>query len=349
MDGKFKLGFFESESWQEDFIKNKASQLGAKVDFYFFKEKLDCDLIESKPDLIKDLDLISVFICSKIDRKILENFSGLKFITTRSTGFDHIDLDACAQKSVVVSFVPHYGDNTVAEWTFGLILNLARKIYLAIDQIKESGSYNLDNLQGQDIKNRTLGVIGTGRIGKEVIKIAKGFSMNVIAYDLYPDQASAQTLGFSYREKLEDVLAQADIITLHAPLSEKTFHLINQANIGLIKKGALIVNTARGALIETDALVKALDENIVAGAALDVLEEEGVVKDEMAILAFGHPEEHNLRVALEDHLLMKMPNVLITPHNAFNSKEALIRILQTTIDNIDAFIQGKPINIVPKK
>jgi D-lactate dehydrogenase len=223
---------------------------------------------------------------------------------------------------------------------------LTRKTYQAIDQIKESGSFLLDGLRGVDIKGKTLGVVGTGRIGKEMIKIAKGFGMEVVAYDPMPDDNFAAAAGFRYMS-FENLLRTADIISFHCPCSEKTRHLINKESIGFIKKGAYLVNTARGPIIETDALVEALRSGILAGAGLDVLEEEGETKDELAFLTSAHPKEDDLRIMLENHILMKMPNVLITPHNAFNSQEALERILRTTLDNIRGFIAGKPVNLVP--
>ena len=332
-----KIGFFELEGWEKDVILKRFPD----AEVYLSEDKINPLNLPKE----NDFEIISVFTNSRIDKKVLEHFPNLKFITTRSTGFDHIDVKASVAKGIKVAYVPGYGSNTVAEFTFGLILNLTRKIYHAIDQVKETGSFSLDNLRGIDIKGRTLGVIGTGHIGKEVIKIAKGFSMEVVATDLYPNEEFARETGFLYMT-LEELLKRSDVITIHCPYNKETHHLINKENVNLIKKGAFLVNTARGGIIETEALVEALQRRILAGAGLDVLEEEGKVKEELNLLTETQPEENTLRAMLYNHILMEMPNVLITPHNAFNSQGALERILRTTIENINAFKEGKPVNLV---
>lgn len=334
-----KIGFFEVEAWEQEGIK---AALGSSGELYFSQNKIDEDNL---PEL-KDLDVISIFVNSKITPKVLEALPSLKFIATRSTGYDHIDLQSCKAKGVQVAFVPSYGINTVAEQAFGLILNLTRKMYWAINQIKEREQFDYKGLQGIDLKGKTLGVIGTGKIGKESINIGQGFGMNIVAYDAYPDADYAKQKGFEY-VSLDDLLAKADIITIHAIYNEGTHHLINTGNISKIKKGAYLVNTARGAIVETKALVDALESGILAGAGLDVLEEEGEIKDEMHFLSLGHPQAEKLQNVLYDHMLMRMPNVLITPHNAFNTKEALERINQTSIDNIKGFLETKPVNLIP--
>ncbi|HCM36547.1 MAG: hypothetical protein A3J30_02785 [Candidatus Wildermuthbacteria bacterium RIFCSPLOWO2_02_FULL_47_9c] len=332
-----KIAFFELEGWEELIIKQ---ELGPH-EFYFSSE----ELTELKLPAERNFDVISVFMDSRITKKTLEQFPNLKGIATRSTGYDHIDLAAARQRGVTVSSVPGYGSNTVAEFAFGLILNLTRKIYQAIDQIKETKSFSLTGLRGIELKGKTLGIVGTGRIGREMVGIAEGFEMNVIASDPSPDDALAKEKGFRY-VSLEDLLSQADIISLHCPYTKATHHLINQKNIALVKRGAYLVNTARGGIIETQAIIEGLQEGILAGAALDVLEEEGEIKDELEFLSRGQAQADRLMVMLQNHALMKMPNVLVTPHNAFNSQEALERILRTTIENIRGFLKGKPLNVV---
>lgn len=332
-----KLAFFELEGWEEKIIREKFPN----DEIFLSKEKLN----ESNLPAQNDFEVISIFVNSPITEKVLAHFPNLKFLTTRSTGFDHIDLAACKKRGILAAFVPGYGNNTVAEWAFGLILNLTRKMYLAIDRIKETENFNFEGLRGIDLKNRTIGIIGTGRIGKEMIKISHGFGMNVLAFDLFPDEAAAKELGFEYAD-LETVLKNSDIISIHTPYSEKTHHLINKENIKFVKPGAYLINTARGGIVETDALVWALQNKILAGAGLDVLEEEGEIKDEMLFLREGEMRGEKLKTVLENHILMKMPNVLITPHNAFNSQEALQRILDTTIENIKSFSLGNPVNLI---
>lgn len=335
-----KIAFFEINNWEEKILKENFPQ----DELFFSNKKID---EVAMPDRT-DFDILSVFVESRLTEKTLAGFPNLKFIATRSTGFDHVDLLAAKMKNIHTTYVPGYGDNTVAEFTFGLILNLTRKIYQAIDQIKENCSFDLGGLKGMDLKGKTLGVVGTGRIGKEMIKIAKVFSMQVIAYDPYPDLSFQKDVGFEYMT-FDELLSKADIITLHCPYNQSTRHLINKNNIGFIKKGAYLINTARGQIVETEALVNALEKEILAGAGLDVLEEEGELKDELNFLATGHPKEEELKTLLYDHVLINMPNVLITPHNAFNSQEALERILQTTIENIKGFKENKPVNLILTK
>jgi len=333
-----KIGFFELDGWEEKIVREKFSG----HDLRFSNEKIT----ETSMPAQLDFDIICTFVNSQMAPSVISKFPNLKLVTTRSTGFDHIDVPACTAKNIKVAYVPGYGDNTVAEFAFGLILNLTRKIYLAIDQTKKSESFSFTGLRGVDIKGKTLVVLGTGRIGKETIKIAKGFGMNVVAFDPFPNAEAAKTLGFTYLS-LEEALKVADVITIHAPLNDATKHLINKDNIKLIKRGAYLVNTARGGIVETSALVWALMDGTLAGAGLDVLEEEGDVSDEMKFLGNSGMQEERVRVMLENHALMKMSNVLITPHNAFNTQEALERILNTTIENISGFLAGTPKNLVP--
>jgi len=326
-----KVAFFELEHWEEPILKNQL----AGHDLYLTSEKLT---IDSLPDR-KDFDVISTFIDSEGSREVLDSFPNLKLVATRSTGFDHIDLETAKSRNIEIANVPAYGENTVAEYTFGLLLALTRKIYQAVDQVKERSSFNLQGLRGVDLKGKTIGVIGTGRIGQEVVKIAHGFGMNVIATDAYP-RKELEEQGLLTYMSLAELLGRSDVITLHCPATPETTHTINSRNISLIKPGAFLINTARGSLVETKALIKALGSGKLAGAALDVIEEEGEIKDELNFLTSPHPQAETLRNMLYNHILMDMNNVLISPHNAFNSQEALERILGTTIDTIQSFARG---------
>jgi D-lactate dehydrogenase len=347
-----KLGFFEAEGWEKEILERELPDL----EIYFTTERLTKENVKN----FQDLDILSVFISSEIDKEIIDSLPNLKLITTRSTGYDHIDCEYCKSKGILVCNVPEYGTKTVAEWTIGLILNLMRKIYYAIDQIKETESFDLKNLRGEELYGKTLGVIGTGRIGKEVIKLAKAFGMNILAYDAFPDENFAKEYNVTYTS-LEELLKNSDVITIHVNLNPSTYHLINKENIKLIKPGAYLVNTARGGIVETEALLYALKEGILKGAALDVLEEETEIKEELELLVkyttadeCGYNADkrglNDLKETAftlwQNHILMKMPNVLITPHNAFNSKEAIERILMTTIENIKKFLEGNSINLV---
>ncbi len=195
------------------------------------------------------------------------------------------------------------------------------------------------------MKGKTIGIIGLGHIGQHVARIANGFEMKVLAYDGLADKKLAKKLQIEYAN-LEDLLKNADIISLHLPDNEQTHHIINAQNIHLIKRGAYLINTARGGLVETDALVRALEAGILAGAGLDVLEEERAIKEEAHLMTTAEAQKVDFKTLLENHILMERENVIITPHNAFNSKEALQRIMETTVENIQAFVKGKPINYV---
>ena len=200
-------------------------------------------------------------------------------------------------------------------------------------------------MEGFDLTGKTLGVIGTGKIGKNVVKIAKGFGMNVIAYDLFPNLTFAKENDFTYKN-LPEVLIESDIVTLHTPYNKENHHLINKENISMMKKGVYFINTARGELVDTNALVWGLQEKIIAGAGLDVLEGEHELKEEVEI--FHSPAKmkslrlEDYKMLLEDHVLMNMPNVIITPHIAFYTKEAVEEILKVTVLNIKGFISGSP-------
>jgi len=331
------IGFFEGEGWEKEILERELEG----HNLIFTSEWLTKENVNN----FKDLEILSIFICSQIDKEIIDSLPELKFIATRSTGFDHINIDYCKQKGVLVSNVPEYGTKTVAEWTIGLMLSLMRKIYYAIDQIKEVESFDLKNLRGEELDGKTLGVIGTGKIGKQVIKLAKALGMDILAYDVYPDENFAKEYGIKY-VSLEELLKNSDVITIHVNLNPSTYHLINKENIKLIKRGAYLINTARGGIVETEALVYALKEGILKGAALDVLEEEAEIKEELELLTKKDIQAEDIKTLWQNHILMKMPNVLITPHNAFNSKEAIERILKTTIENIKGFVEGKPINLV---
>ncbi len=326
-----KIGFFELENWEEIYFKDKLKKHTLK----FHKEEL------TELNAI-NLDIICIFIYSKINKQVLDKMPNLKLICTMSTGFDHIDLEECKKRNITVCNVPNYGENTVAEHTFALILALSRRIVDSVERVKQS-NFELKGLRGFDLKNKTMGVIGPGRIGQHVIRIAKGFEMNVLAYAKHRDNKLAKKLGFSYAT-IDSLLKNSDIISMHCPLNNETHHMINLKNIKLIKKGSYLINTSRGELIDTKALVYALDQGILAGAGLDVLEGESYIKEEKQLLHSKFSKECDWKTFTETKLLLKEKNVIVTPHNAFNSKEALSRIIETTLENIKRFINKKKIN-----
>jgi D-lactate dehydrogenase len=324
-----KIVFFEAS----DAEKAKFLNTFEDNEIVFIEDKLD----ETNAQKAEDAGIISVFVGITVNKNVIDSMPNLKFISTRSTGFDHIDYEYAKTKGIKVSSVPGYGSHTVAEFAFGLILNLSRNILKSNNYVKETSDFNYNHgMTGFELQGKTLGVIGTGRIGKNVIKIAKGFGMKINAYDLYPDVAFSQENNFEYKSFAE-VVQDSDIITLHTPYTKENHHLINKEIILKMKKGAYLINTARGELIDTEALVFGLKEKIIAGAGLDVLEKERELR------AGLEGEEKIIELNQE---LIKMPNVVITPHIAFFTKEAVDEILESTTKNIQGFISGVPVNLI---
>lgn len=300
-------------------------------------------LLPETTEISEAAQIISIFIRSRIDDAVLARLPMVRCIATRTTGYDHIDLSACQRRGVTVCNVPHYGENTVAEHTFGLMLTLSRKIHQAY-QRTVAGDFSLDGLTGIDLKGKTLGVVGVGSIGLHVIRIARGFGMEVLGYDPHEQHMLAEVLGFRYVE-LDELLRLSDVISLHIPSTPSTQHLINRERLRLVKPGSLLVNTARGAVVDTQALLWALDEGILAGVGLDVLEGEELLGDELQVLSTPEMPDR-LRSLAIGYALLRRPNVVYTPHVAFNSREALERILETTAENIESFVAGAPRNVV---
>lgn len=300
-------------------------------------------LTEETLRIAKTAEMISVFIYSKLTEALLRRLPRLRLIATRSTGYDHIDLAACQRRRITVVHVPSYGEHTVAEHTFALILALSRNIHKAYVKTTK-GDFSLTGLQGFDLKGKTLGIIGAGHIGMHVVKMAKGFGMEVLVFDVRRQPFLSEVLDFQYAP-LETVLQRSDIVSLHLPYSARTHHLMNHATFRHMKRGALLINTARGGLVETDALVWALDEGIVGGAGLDVLEGEDLIKEEQQLLSADFSKER-LMTLLKNHILLHRENVVITPHIAFDSREAIQRILETTVSNIVSFREGVSMNVI---
>jgi D-lactate dehydrogenase len=334
---KTKIVSFYSEQWEQEYLKAKLPE----YEWVFYEGSMQ----ENLDARDAEAEILTVFVKSHIDTDALDRFPNIKFIATRSTGFDHIDLEETAKRGITVSNVPFYGENTVAEFAFALLLMLSRVTYEGHERIIKTGSFSPQGLRGFDLKGKTFGVVGTGHIGRHVIRMAKGFEMNIIAFDVKRDEEYAKEAGISY-VTFDELLAESDIITLHAPYNPHTHHLINRDNVEKIKKGAYLINTARGGLVETGALVYALEKEILAGAAMDVLEEEGYLLDETALLNEAHPKVDSMKTMLENHYLIDHPRVIITPHMAFNTKEAIERILDSTIENITSYSLGSPKNIV---
>ncbi|MCK5039996.1 MAG: hydroxyacid dehydrogenase [Candidatus Aenigmarchaeota archaeon] len=329
-----KIAFFEVKPWEKAYLKKKLKE----HDLLFFEEKLN----ENNILKAKNADIISVFIYSKVDVEVLEKLTSLKLIATRSTGFDHIDVKEAKKKKIPVCNVPYYGENTVAEHTFALIMSLSRNVHKSYVRTLKN-NFSIEGLTGFDLKGKTIGIVGGGHIGLNVAKIAKGFGMNVLVYDLHRQTFLSEVLCFEY-SSFEDLLKKSDIISLHVPYNKYTHHMINKETIHLIKKGAILINTARGQIVDTDALLYALENKILSGAGIDVIEGEELITEEKQLLYEDNVDKW--KTILRDHRIFKMDNVVFTLHNAFNSKEALIRILDTTAQNIESYCDKNYTNVV---
>jgi D-lactate dehydrogenase len=330
------IAFISVEPWHKDYLQSKLK--GHKAVF------IDEPLTVTNASKAKDADILAVFIYSPITAALIAKLPNLRHVTTMSTGFDHIDLKACAKRGIAVSNVPAYGDNTVAEHTFALMLTVTRKIVESVERTKR-GHFEFEGLLGMDLKGKTLGVVGTGRIGRNVAHIGgEGFGMKVIAFDVFQNKEWAKECGVEY-VPLDRLYAESDVISFHVPLTPDTTKLLNVKNISKVKKGAIVINTARGQVIETKALVDGLKKGILSGVGLDVLENECAIKEKHPMLADSKevclPKE--LKYEME---LLKHPRAYVTPHSAFYSKEAVQRILDTTCENIAAFAAKKPVNLV---
>lgn len=329
-----KICFFEMDNWENEKFQESLSS----HEIYFSDEPINGDAKN-----IEELEGIVVFIHSKIDRDLLDRMPKLKFISTMSTGFDHIDIEECKKRNIVVSNVPSYGEVSVAEHVFALLLTISRRMIESIERTQKR-EFMPHGLTGFDLHGKTLGVIGVGSIGHNVIRIAKGFSMNVVANTRTPNPDLEKELGFKFVD-LDTLLSQSDIISLHIPYSEENHHFLDSDSFSKMKNGVVIINTARGGLIDTAALISAIRNRKVGFAGLDVLEEEPLLLEEIEILSRNYDKERIVHI-LEDHVLISFPNVIVTPHNAFNSREALNIIYETTLDNIFAFIGNSPKNTV---
>lgn len=336
-----RVAYFGTTPEEESYIKATANDMGLREEVSFFPNALTKENMPGD----RDFDAISIFVDSRVDAEVFEAFPKVRYIMARSVGYDHVDIEEAQKRGITVSNIPSYGDHTVAEFTFALILALSRKIFLSFDRIRETGSFSLEGLRGFDLAGKTLGVVGTGKIGKKVIELAQAFALHTLAYDMFPDEAYQAKHQFTY-VPLETLLRESDIVSLHVPYSNQTHHLINRTTLSQMKKGAYLINTSRGGVVETEALVESLKSGHLAGAGLDVLEEELVIKDELDFIAKGNVAEHNIKTILANHILINLPNVVITPHNAFNTREALLRILDESVRSIKLFIDGTPINVI---
>lgn len=297
-----------------------------------------------------EAEVISVFVTSTISREVIEAMPKLKLIALRSTGFNNVDFSATKEHGITVVNVPTYGNETVAEYAFAMLLALTRKIQKVLET--ENNNFEPNELTGTDLKGKVFGSLGTGNIGQKSLQIAKGFDMETIAFDAFPKEGLDEQLGFKY-VTLDELLQRADVVSLHVPLLPSTQHIMSREQLEKMKQGAILINTARGELVETKALVELLENGHLGGAAIDVVEGEELLNldDEVDILFGKTNSRGTLKHSVEIDILKKMPNVIISPHNAYNTAGAIGRINHTTAKNIIDFWYGQTPNLVkpPKK
>lgn len=327
-----KIVFFNANQEDKNFFNDK---LIGKYDLIFFDKSINN--IKLTADIL-DANIISCFTISQLNKEILEKFNNLEVIILRCVGFNNIDIEYCKQRGIKVLNARGYGNRTVAEFALGLIFDISRNIsksFMEINKnIKEKNDY-----EGLELKDKTLGVIGVGAIGSELVKMAYGLNIKLLGYDLFENEELKNNYGLKYTS-LNDLLKNSDFISIHAPLTKENYHLINDEKFNLMKHNAFIINTSRGELIDTNALYKALYLKRIKGAALDVLECEEETND-LNIIDMDYLDKNDIKQILLNHEITKLDNVIVTPHIAYDTKEAKERIRLITKENIESFFAGK--------
>ena len=314
-----KVSIFSTKSYDRQFFTAANAQY--QHELTFLEPRLD----RQTALLAKDAIAVCVFVNDEVDQTTIEVLANLnvRLLALRSAGYNHVDVQAAKHLGIKLVRVPAYSPYAVAEHTVGLILTLNRKLHRAYNRVRE-GNFSLEGLLGFDLHDRTIGIIGTGRIGSIFAKIMTGFGCKVLAYDLYHNP-ECEAIAVEYVD-LPQLLSQSDIISLHCPLSPETHHLINEEAIAQMKPHAMLINTSRGALIDTDAVITALKSSQIGALGLDVYEQESK-------LFF---EDHSDRILQDDTFarLMTFPNVMITGHQAFFTEDAMRAIAEVTLANI---------------
>ena len=328
-----KIIYFDVEEYEKEFLI-KSNE--GKFDYRLIESPLN-NLLKIEDDL-KNAEIISVFTTSRVTKEVLEKFPNLNLIALRSVGFNHIDLDYCNDHNIVVENTPNYGNKSVAEFAIGLMLDVCRKITNAYAKYKEMQIFP-QCLVGEELGGKTVGVIGLGAIGSEFARLAHGLDMNILGYDLYQNEELIKKYNVKYTN-FDELLAESDFISLHTPLTKENYHMFDEAAFKKMKSSAILINTARGELIDTQALYNALSQKSIKGAGLDVLESEETISDPDYLVDINRLNKFTLKQTILNTRLLQLDNVIITPHVAYNTTEAINRILQTTINNINSFIDG---------
>lgn len=320
-----KIAFFDTKEYDKKVFDKYNEKYG--YDITYFESKLNAETAL----LAKGYDVVCIFVNDNADAKALKVLeeNGVKCVALRCAGFNNVSLEN--KGSLRVVRVPQYSPYSVAEHAVALLLNINRKIYKSYQRTKKY-NFSIDGLLGFDIHGKTVGVIGTGKIGKVFIEIMNGFGANVIAYDLFKDENAEKELGFKYVE-LDELYEKSDIISLHCPLTNETEKIINKQSIDKMKDGVIIINCSRGKLINTDDLINELETGKIGGVGLDVYEDE----EDYFLRDLSNEYKRDVDLSL----LLSMPNVLITSHQAFFTQEAINKIASDTLDNITKVMNGQ--------
>ncbi len=323
-----QVAFFSSKKYDKEYFEKGKNSTHT---FTYFETPLNKDTL----NLAKGFDAVCIFVNDNADEEILDGLSeyGVKLVALRSAGFNNVDIDAAKKVGIKVVRVPSYSPEAVAEHALALILTLNRKIHKAYNRVREN-NFSLENLTGFNLHGKVMGVVGTGQIGRAYCNIISGFGCKTLAYDIY-EQDDLKEKGIQY-VSLKKLIAESDIIALHCPLTPETHHMFNEETFATMKKGAMLVNTSRGGLIDTAAAIEALKTGQLGHLAIDVYEQE-------ENLFFRDLSES---IIMDDMIvrLMAFHNVLITSHQGFFTKEALEEITKTTIHNFDQFENGVPLD-----
>ena len=334
-----KIVYFDVESYEEKFL-HEAND--GKFEYYLEEDSLN-DLNPIKEEYA-DAEIISVFTTSRVNKKVLQQFKSLKLIALRSVGYNHIDIEYCRENGIEVVNSPNYGNITVAEFALALLLGVARKVTVAYSEYKNA-KVSPKSLIGVELSGKTMGIVGLGAIGRAFAKIARGLDMKILAYDRHPKENLEKELGVKYVE-FEELLKNSDFISIHAPLTQDNYHMFNESSFDMMKESAILINTGRGELIDGQALYSALVTGKIAGAGLDVLENEETITDVDYMTGINRLNKLTLQQTIINARLFQLDNVIVTPHIAYNTREAIHRILETTKSNIESFVNGKIQNSV---
>lgn len=328
-----KIIFFDTADYEIEYLKQACYE---RFEYEFVKDPLN-DLYQLTEEQ-KKAEIISCFTTSRVSKDVIEKFNDLKLIALRSVGYNHVDIEYCKEHGIYVENTPNYGNMTVAEFAFALLLDVTRRVTLAYNDLKNA-VVNPQNTIGTELFGKTIGIVGLGAIGSQMARLSHGFGLNILGYDLYHKEELKEKYKVQYTD-FETLIDQSDFISLHTPLTKENYHMFNAEVFDKMKNTAILINTARGELVDTQALYNALVDKKICAAGLDVLESEETLTDPDYLVDIGRMNVHSLQRTVLNNSLLRLNNAIVTPHIAYDSTEAINRILSTTVSNILEFDEG---------